>query len=99
MFHPDFQFGTPTGGDLLAELGVDRHTVREIVEDERSIRCPGPGRGVSRIRLREPRPGSAVRPRAARGGAGGALPGYVVPSGRTEVEEGLRRVNGRGWGE
>ena len=43
MFHPDFQFGTPTGGDLLAELGVNRHTVREIVEDERSIRCPDRG--------------------------------------------------------
>ena len=43
MFHPAFRFTPPTGGDLLAELGVDRHTVREIAEDERSIRCPERG--------------------------------------------------------
>ena len=28
---------------LLAELGVDRRTVREIAEDERAIRCPDRG--------------------------------------------------------
>ena len=43
MFHPAFRFDPPTGGDLLAELGVDRHTVREIAEDERAIRCPERG--------------------------------------------------------
>ena len=43
MFHPAFRFAPPTGGDLLAELGVDRHTVREIAEDERAIRCPDRG--------------------------------------------------------
>ena len=43
MFHPDYSLDLPTDGDLLAELGVDRHTVREIVEDERSIRCPERG--------------------------------------------------------
>ena len=43
MFHPEFRFRAPTGGDLLAELGVDRHTVREIAEDERAIRCPDRG--------------------------------------------------------
>ena len=40
MFQPDHEFGAPCGPDLLAELGVDRRTVREIAEDERSIRCP-----------------------------------------------------------
>ncbi len=40
MFHPDHEFGAPCGPDLLAELGIDRHTVREIAEDDRAIRCP-----------------------------------------------------------
>ena len=43
MFHPEFRFRAPTGGDLLAEIGVDRHTVREVTEDERAIRCPERG--------------------------------------------------------
>ena len=43
MFHPDTSLDHPTGSDLLAELGVDRHTVREIAEDERAIRCPDRG--------------------------------------------------------
>ena len=43
MFHPEFRFRAPTGDDLLAELGFDRHTVREIAEDERAIRCPHRG--------------------------------------------------------
>ena len=43
MLHPDFRFRAPTGGDLLAEIGVDRHTVREIAEDERAMRCPDRG--------------------------------------------------------
>ena len=40
MFHPDTSPDLPIGSDLLRELGVDRHTVREIAEDERAIRCP-----------------------------------------------------------
>ena len=43
MFHPEFRFRAPTGGDLLAELGVDRDTVHELAEDERAIRCPERG--------------------------------------------------------
>ena len=43
MFHPDHSPDLPIGCDLLAELGVDRHTVREIAEDERAIRCPERG--------------------------------------------------------
>ncbi len=43
MFHPDTSLDLPTGCDLLAELGVDRRTVREIAEDERAIRCPDGG--------------------------------------------------------
>ena len=43
MLHPAFRFHAPTGGDLLAEIGVDRHTVREIAEDERAMRCPDRG--------------------------------------------------------
>ena len=43
MFHPDTSLDLPAGCDLLAELGVDRRTVREIAEDERAIRCPERG--------------------------------------------------------
>ena len=39
-FDPDYDFRPPTGAALLAEIGVDRHTVREVAEDGRSIRCP-----------------------------------------------------------
>ena len=34
MFHPD------TSLDRLTELGIDPAAVREVVEDERAIRCP-----------------------------------------------------------
>ena len=40
MFHPDTSLDLPLGCDLLAEIGVDRRTVREIADDERAIRCP-----------------------------------------------------------
>ncbi len=43
MFNPHFRFATPTGGDLLAELGVCTELVREVGEDERVIRCPDRG--------------------------------------------------------
>ncbi len=43
MFHPDTSLDLPLGCDLLAEIGVDRRTVREIVDDERAIRCPERG--------------------------------------------------------
>ena len=43
MFRPDTSLDHPTGSDLLAEIGVDRHTVREIAEDEHAIRCPDRG--------------------------------------------------------
>ena len=40
MFHPHHDFDAPSGGDLLlAELGVRPELVREIVEDDRVIRC------------------------------------------------------------
>ena len=43
MFRPDTSPDLPIGSDLLREIGVDRHTVREIAEDERAIRCPERG--------------------------------------------------------
>ncbi len=39
MFRPDHSFNLPTG-DLLAELGIDPLTVREVIDDDRAIRCP-----------------------------------------------------------
>ena len=43
MFRPHTSLDLPIGSDLLAEIGVDRRTVREIAEDERAIRCPERG--------------------------------------------------------
>ncbi len=43
MFHPDTSLDLPLGCDLLAEIGVDRRTVREIADDERAMRCPERG--------------------------------------------------------
>ena len=40
MFHPEFDFGVPTSGELLAEFGLDPQTVREVIEHDRAIRCP-----------------------------------------------------------
>ena len=40
MFIPDFHFDAPGSGEILAELGVDRHTVSEVIEHDRAIRCP-----------------------------------------------------------
>ena len=40
MFHPDHDFGAPSGSSLLTELGIDPATVREVAEDDRAIRCP-----------------------------------------------------------
>ncbi len=75
MFHPHFRLGAPSGGDLLAELGVRPELVREIAEDERAIRCPdrgavypehgfaGPGPGPEQA----PGSGSGQAPRGKRG--------------------------------
>ncbi len=82
MFHPDTPLDLPLGCDLLAELGVDCRTVREIAGDERAIRCPDRGAAC-------PVHGFAsLFPE----------PGGVAPSGKPEVEEGLKRLNGRGVG-
>ncbi len=43
MFQFDHSLDLPIDCDLIAELGIDRHTVREIAEDERAIRCPERG--------------------------------------------------------
>ena len=43
MFHPDRYFGAPSGGDLLAELGIRPDLVSEVIEDDRAIRCPERG--------------------------------------------------------
>ena len=39
-FDPGYDFEPPSGSALLTELGVDRHTVLEVIEDDRAIRCP-----------------------------------------------------------
>ena len=39
-FDPEFDVVPPSGGALLAEIDNDRHTVREILDEDRAIRCP-----------------------------------------------------------
>ena len=43
MFDPDTSVDLLNSADLLHEVGIDRHTVRELAEDERAIRCPDRG--------------------------------------------------------
>jgi len=43
MFDFDHDTGTVTGRRLLAEIGIDPRTVREVIEDDRAIRCPERG--------------------------------------------------------
>ena len=40
MFDPDFHLDAPTGLNLLAELGIHPAAVREVIADDRAIRCP-----------------------------------------------------------
>ena len=40
MFQSDHSPDLPDGRLLLADLGIDPRTVREIAEDNRMIRCP-----------------------------------------------------------
>ena len=40
MFQSDHSPDLPGGRLLLADLGIDARTVREIAEDDRMIRCP-----------------------------------------------------------
>ena len=122
MFRPDTPLDLPTGSDLLREIGVDRHTVREIAEDGGYVRGM-----VDRLRELEARQDelterlsavpadlpdihpnvadiywrkvAGVRDVPPGRGADGALgPGVVALSGGLEVEEGLKRLNGRGFG-
>ena len=39
----EFDRDTPTGEDLLAEIGLDPQAVREVIEDDRARRCPDRG--------------------------------------------------------
>ena len=43
-FDPEFDVVPPSGGALLAEIDNDRHndrhTVREVLDEDRAIRCP-----------------------------------------------------------
>ena len=43
MYDFDHDTGTVTGRQMLAEIGIDPRTVREVNEDDRMIRCPERG--------------------------------------------------------
>ena len=71
MFDPYSRSDIPSTGELLAEIGIDRHTVREVSEDDRAIRCPDRDSVHARPHRRGPRPPHALRAGTARGGAPG----------------------------
>ena len=68
MFRPDTSPDLPIGSDLLREIGVDRHTVREIAEDARAMRCP------DRPAVYPERSFARLVPEPAAGGLGEAAP-------------------------
>ena len=39
-FDTDYDVITPSGGELLAELGFDTASVRDALADDRARRCP-----------------------------------------------------------
>ena len=73
MFNPDFQLDVPTGGDLLAEIGLDPRAISEVIEDDRAMRCPDRGAVFPERRFADlfhgsARTGGAVEWRRASGG-------------------------------
>ena len=40
FFDYDHDLITPSGGELLAELGLDTRAVRDTLADDRARRCP-----------------------------------------------------------
>lgn len=40
MYDFDHDTGTVTGRQMLTEIGIDPRTIREVIEDDRMIRCP-----------------------------------------------------------
>ena len=40
MFAFDYDPITPSGGELIAELGLDERSVRDALADDRARRCP-----------------------------------------------------------
>ena len=39
MFDPEIHVDIPTG-NLLAEIGIDPHSISEVIEHDRAMRCP-----------------------------------------------------------
>ncbi len=39
-FDTDHDLVTPAGGELLAQLGLDPHSIRDALADDRARRCP-----------------------------------------------------------
>ena len=59
MFDPYSETGIPSTSELLAEIGIDPAVVREVIEDDRAMRCPDrdsvlPGRTVAVLDDRTP---------------------------------------------
>ena len=40
MLDRDIDLDIPTGDELLAEIGLDPRSVRDVIEDDRAMRCP-----------------------------------------------------------
>ncbi len=96
MFDHDFTSDMPTGGELFAEIGLAPKPVREVIEGDRTMRCPDrdtllPVRRsagfttetpLECVLRQSPLPEILARPPATQAGG-------------MEWEEGLREVNGR----
>ena len=65
MFNPDFHLDVPTGGDLLAEIGLDLRAISEVIEDDRSMRCPDRAAVFPERRFADPYPATPARARTS----------------------------------
>ncbi len=61
MFHPDHPLDLPTG-ELLAELGVRPELVREVIAEDRALRCADRETVFPEQRIADFHPAPACRP-------------------------------------
>ena len=40
MFLSSFDFNAPAAGDMLAEIGIRPAAVRDVIAEDRALRCP-----------------------------------------------------------
>ncbi len=65
MFHPDHPLDLPTG-ELLAELGIPSACVREVIAEDRALRCADREAVFPERRIADLLPAPACRPATRR---------------------------------